>query len=100
MKLVLLLLVGVLCSAQTRIRQEQIRNRVNVLEWSGCFTPDTPKVSCVGLVLLKLTKPDGEVAFYYVGIPADPKTVSHTGWVQTNIVAPATQTGLTPNQIK
>lgn len=100
MKLILLLMVGELCSAQTKIRPQQIRNKINVVEWSECKEPITPKVSCLGLVLLKLTKEDGTIAYYYTGVPADPKTVAHLGWVKTNIVAPSTQTSLTPDQIK
>jgi hypothetical protein len=61
---------------QTRIAEEQIKQRVKVVEWQKCtWTSPDGKNSCVGMEFMRIEMGDGTIKGPYVLTPLTPDVV-------------------------
>src|SRR5260370_13695597 len=103
MKYLLVAILVLSLSGQTKIDQTQIKNRLSIVavEWATCTGPGstTAKSSCAGLEFYKFKLADGTIRGPFIAIPADPAVAAAAVWVPPRLVTPGTSAGTQVNPL-
>ena len=84
-----LLMLGLLCSAQTKTSSDEAKWTVTVIEWAKCTGKDTaspPKWDCRGLELYRFRLADGSVRGPFIALPAPAGFVQDAKWQNVPLV--------------